>query len=155
MRKYCFLIISPLIVQSYIVIDYRFDAFIPREQCLAQSSSKRVRPLDVLMRNGGTESGVKVLSSIGLDHVSRANPGIEDANRRIPRMRMGVSVGIVTGHGELKLLANAAAAGREVKETAIRNEGQVYVSPTNSTGSTGGNGRCNIGAAHSMDQEAL
>jgi hypothetical protein len=94
--------------------------------------------LDVLVRSGGTESGVKVLSPIRLDHVSRASSGIEVANCRIPRVRSDGNIDRhFVVHGKLGLSANAGVARREVGEMATGKEDKLNANPTNSAGSTG------------------
>jgi hypothetical protein len=70
-RKYGFLIISPLNAQSVIVNSYRFEAFIPPERHLAESSSKRVLMMRRAFRDEVTESDVKISTPARLDYVSR------------------------------------------------------------------------------------
>jgi hypothetical protein len=68
---HCFFITSPLNAQSVILDNCRFEAFVPQERHLAESSSKRVQRLDVLVRGRVTESDVKLLTLAGLEFVSR------------------------------------------------------------------------------------
>src|SRR5271167_2125990 len=86
-RKYCFLIISPLNALSVIVDNYRFEGFIPPERPLAELSSKRVQMMRRASRYEVTESDVKISTPAGLDYVSRTLPlELRSINIRAPRV---------------------------------------------------------------------
>jgi hypothetical protein len=67
---------------------WRFEAFVPPERHLAESSSKRLRGLDVLVRRRVTEPDVKALTPAGLDYVFRHET--LELNSRFPSLKSEV-----------------------------------------------------------------